>query len=204
MASGFHLGTFLIFVAFMLLLIVSLSAPIADQVAFLKVQLASEPSLTIAFGNWGYCILQPGGNECSGRSVGYDMMRILEQLDGVNPSNAANTVHSVSRALILHPIACGIAFFSFLAALAGDSIGFALSSLIAVLAMIFTLITTVIDWVNFGRVHHHVNSSDGPGYGAHFSSAIWLVTASFIILFFGSLTACCGFMTDRRLSGSRY
>jgi hypothetical protein len=80
------------------------------------------------------------------------MMRIVERFDSVKPSsnNAANTVHSVSRALILHPIACGITFFSFLAALAGDSIGFALSSLIAFLAMIFTLITTVIDWVNFG------------------------------------------------------
>jgi len=206
MASGFHLGTFLIFVAFMLLLIVSLSAPIADHVAFLKVRLASDPRQTIALGNWGYCILQPGHHECSGRSVGYDMMRIVERLDGVTPSSssAANTVHSVSRALILHPLACGITFFSFLAALASDGIGFALSSLLAVLAMIFTLIATIIDWVNFGRVHHHVNSSDGLGDGAHFASAIWLVTASFIILVFGSLTTCCGFMTDRRLTGSRY
>jgi len=78
------------------------------------------------------------------------MMRIVERLDGVKPSNAANTVHSVSRALILHPVACGITFFSFMAALASDNIGFALSSLLAFLAMILTLIATVIDWVNFG------------------------------------------------------
>lgn len=60
MSSGFHVGTFLIFVAFVMLLIVSVSAPIGDRVAFLKVQLASNSGQTIAFGNWGYCVLQSG------------------------------------------------------------------------------------------------------------------------------------------------
>lgn len=154
------------------------------------------------------------------------MMRVVGNLDGVKSSTGtATTVHNLSRALILHPIACGVAFFSFLTALASHRIGFLFSSLIAMVATVITLIAMIIDWVNFGvslplmpyisldsmidlmtshfvqTVHHHVNGSDGPGHGARYASAIWLVTASFIILLLGSVTVCCGCFTDRRRRG---
>jgi len=202
MSSGFHVGTFLIFVAFALLLVVSISAPIWDQVAFLKVQIASNSGRTISFGNWGYCILQSGNNACSGKNIGYDIMRVVEEFDSVKSSSGtATTVKNLSRAFILHPIAAGVAFLSFLTALASHRIGFLFASLIAMVATAFTFIAMIIDWVAFGTVHHHVNSNDGPGHGANFSSAIWLVTASFIILLLGSLTVCCGCVTDRRRRG---
>ena len=162
-------------------------------------------------------------NSCSGRSTGYDMMRVVEDLDGVRSSSGtASAVHNLSRALILHPIACGIAFLSFLTALASHTIGFLFASLIAMIATVITLIAMIIDWVNFGvslppcsfpfrmddqmtsfqqTVRHHVNGSNGPGHGASFASAIWLVTASFVILALGSLTVCCGCFTDRRRRG---
>lgn len=58
MANGFHVGTFLIFVAFVLLVVVSVSAPIWDEVAFLRIKLTD--GNTLSLGNWGYCILQRG------------------------------------------------------------------------------------------------------------------------------------------------
>ena len=60
MSSGFHVGTFFIFLAFVMLLFVSVSSPVWDEVAFLKVRIASNPTQWIAFGNWGYCILRAG------------------------------------------------------------------------------------------------------------------------------------------------
>jgi len=147
-------------------------------------------------------ISESGKNACSGRSIGYDIMGVVEQLDSVKSSSGtATTVKNLSRALILHPIAAGVAFLSFLTALASHRIGFLFASLIAMVATAITFIVMIIDWVAFGTVHRHVNGSDGPGRGANYSSAIWLVTASFIVLILGSLTVCCGCITDRRRRG---
>lgn len=208
MASGFHVGTFLIFAATVLLLVVSLSAPVWNTLAFLKVNIPGG-SQTISYGNWGYCVLQHGGDQCSGRSIGYDIGRITERLDSVTMgSSTATATHNLSRALILHPIACAVAFLSFLTALASHRIGFLFSSLIAFVATVITLVALIIDFVNFGTIHHHVNGSDGPGHGAHWSTAIWLVVAAFILLVLGSVTVICGCFTDRRrrgrTTGARY
>jgi uncharacterized membrane protein len=177
-------------------------------VAFLKVKVANSDE-TLSFGNWGYCILKSGGDTCSGRSIGYQLGRIVEQLDGVTMSSStATATHNLSRALILHPIACGVAFLSFLTALASHRIGFLFSSLIAFVALVITMIAMIIDWVNFETIHHHVNGSDGPGHGASFGSAIWMVVAAFILLLLGSITVICGCFTDRRrrgrTTGARY
>ena len=56
-----HIGTFLIFAAFVMLLVVSVSAPIWGEVAFLMLEVGYYSRETIAFGNWGYCILLSGG-----------------------------------------------------------------------------------------------------------------------------------------------
>jgi uncharacterized membrane protein YdbT with pleckstrin-like domain len=81
------------------------------------------------------------------------MMRIVEKLDGVKSSSStATAVHNLSRALVLHPLACAITFLSFLTALASHRIGFLFSSLIAMVATVITLIAMIIDWVNFGVI----------------------------------------------------
>ena len=90
-------------------------------------------------------------NPCSGKSIGYDIMRVVEQLDSVKSSSGtATTVKNLSRAFILHPIAASIAFLSFLTALASHRIGFLFASLIAMVATTITFIAMIIDWVAFG------------------------------------------------------
>src|ERR1700733_2362838 len=90
-------------------------------------------------------------NACSGKNIGYDIIRVVEEFDSVKSSSGtATTVKNLSRAFIIHPIAAGVAFLSFVTALASHRIGFLFASLIAMVATAFTFIVLIIDWVAFG------------------------------------------------------
>ncbi|KAF8315936.1 pali-domain-containing protein [Clavulina sp. PMI_390] len=192
----FHVGTFLIFAATVMLLVVSLSAPIWDEVGFLRVH-GGTGSGTLVLGNWGYCTLMSGGNQCSSRTLGYDMLRIVENFAGESQTTTSSSAaRHLTNSFILHPIAAGIAFLAFLTALLSHRIGFLFSSLIAMVATVVTLIALILDWVTFEIAHRHVNHDSSAS--ASWGSAIWLVTVSFILLVLGSVTVCCGCFTDRR------
>lgn len=63
--TGFfhHVGTFLIFAAFVLLLVTSISSPVINDLSLLKVKLTNGTNnheSSVRFGSWGYCILNAG------------------------------------------------------------------------------------------------------------------------------------------------
>lgn len=63
--TGFfhHIGTFLLFAAFVLLLVTSISAPVINDLAMLKVDLTNGTAThhsSVRFGSFGYCILNAG------------------------------------------------------------------------------------------------------------------------------------------------
>ncbi|KAK5126153.1 hypothetical protein LTR85_011509 [Meristemomyces frigidus] len=88
--------------------------------------------------------------------------------------------------MVLHPIACGLAFIAFLLSLGSGIIGFLAGALVALIAWLLTLISLAVDFSVFGIVRHHVNQ-DKSGSHAKFGSGIWLLLASFVTLFFGML-----------------
>lgn len=53
-----HVGTFLIFAAAVLLLVASISAPVVNNIAMMKVRYNS--GNTVSFGTFGHCILRAG------------------------------------------------------------------------------------------------------------------------------------------------
>jgi hypothetical protein len=60
--TGFfhHIGTFLLFVAAILLLITTISAPVIGDIAILKVMLTNKSDLrnsSVTFGTFGHCVL---------------------------------------------------------------------------------------------------------------------------------------------------
>lgn len=63
--------------------------------------------------------------------------------------SAADTVYTLSGALVLHPIACFFAFLSFLTTLASRKIGLLSASLVAMIAVVITLTAVIIDWIIF-------------------------------------------------------
>jgi hypothetical protein len=55
-----HIGTFLLFVAAILLLVTTISAPVVGDIAILKVMLTNKTDIrnsSVTFGTFGYCVL---------------------------------------------------------------------------------------------------------------------------------------------------
>lgn len=99
---------------------------------------------------------------------------------------ASGTSASLTRVMVLHPVVTGLAFIAFLLSLGSGIIGSLAGALVAAVSWVLTLIALACDFSLFGIVRHHVNE-DGTGSHAYFGSAIWLVLASFVLLFFGMI-----------------
>lgn len=55
-----HVGTFLLFAAFVLLLIASISSPVINDISMLKVTLTNQTNTrnsSVTFGTFGHCVL---------------------------------------------------------------------------------------------------------------------------------------------------
>lgn len=99
-------------------------------------------------------------------------------------NTSGGTANSLTRVMVLHPIACGLAFVAFLTTLGGRTIVSSVSgSLVAGLAWILVLVSLAVDFTAFGIIRHQVNDQAGGLYPkASFGSAIWCLVASFILL----------------------
>jgi len=112
-------------------------------------------------------------------------MTRTEEKPGTKFSTAAQaTVDGLTRAMILHPIACALAFIAFLASCGAGMIGSLIGAAIAGIAWILTLVVMVIDFSIFGVVKNHVNN-DKSGSHAYYSTGMWCVLAAFILLLLG-------------------
>ena len=75
----------------------------------------------------------------------------MSQIDGSGFSEAAAvSADGLTYAMILHPIACGIAFIAFLLSVGAGVVGSALGALVAGVAWILTLVVMAIDFALFG------------------------------------------------------
>ena len=75
----------------------------------------------------------------------------MAAVDGTHFSKAtANTTHGLTRAMVLHPIACALAFVAFALSCGAGVIGSLLGAATAALAWVLTLIVMAIDFSLFG------------------------------------------------------
>ncbi|KDR77417.1 hypothetical protein GALMADRAFT_65751 [Galerina marginata CBS 339.88] len=210
-----HVGTFLIFAAAVLLLITTITAPVVKDFAMLKVTLTNSSAArhsSVTFGTFGHCVLDvaPAATDqdsCSGRSIGYSPMKIMEDIDHADYNTASvNTADALTRVQILHPIACAIAFIAFFFSIGAGICGSVLASMTAVLAWIITLVVLITDFVSWGIVKDHVNK-DGSGSHAAFGTGMWTELGAMVALFFGAFLvfcSCCGARrrSNRGMNGS--
>ena len=98
---------------------------------------------------------------------------------------AAGTSDGLTRVMVLHPVACGLAFIAFLISLGAGVVGSLVGGFVAFIAWVLTLVCLAVDFSLFGIIRHHVNK-DGHNH-AYFGSAIWCLLAAFITLFFGMI-----------------
>jgi len=198
MARPIHfLGVFLLFAAFALLLIATISAPVINTVGLLRVHRADNTN--VYFGTFGFC----NGNACSGTSIGYQIANIMSGIDHTTFSSAgATTANGLTHAMILHPICAAFALIAFLLSLLG-AFGSVFAALMAFVGWVLTLVVMAIDFSLFGIIKNHVNG-DGSGSHAVYSDAMWFVLAAMIALFFGGifvLLTCLGHRRQRRTYG---
>jgi len=206
MARIFHwTGVVFIFLASILLLITTISAPVVKDIAILKVMLTNHTDIrnsSVTFGAFGHCILDvppvtTDQDLCFPKVIGYKPAVIMAEIDHTTFSNASSdTADALTNAFILHPIACGLAFIAGLAAL-GGVIGGLISTLVAAVAWIITLVVMAIDFAAFGIIKNHVNS-DGSGSHAYYSVGMWTTLAAMILLFFGMILVFLTCCTQRR------
>jgi hypothetical protein len=194
--TGFfhHIGTFLLFVAAILLLITTISAPVIGDIAILKVMLTNKTDIrnsSVTFGTFGHCILDVPPNQtdqdlCFPKVIGYNPAAIMEAIDQTTFTTASiDTSKALTRVMILHPIACGLTFIAFLLAIGSGFCGAIFAASVAAISWIITVVVMATDFVAFGIIKNHVNS-DGSGSHATFSVGMWTILAAMIILFFGT------------------
>jgi len=209
---------FFFFVAFLLLLLTSLSLPIIKSIKLFEIWLNassgsfldSEVEGSVSFGVWGYCISSvveqlvgvdhttPGS--CSSPRLGYKVDSKITQLLRID--DLANVIDgALTFALVLHPILCGLAFFAMICATAAAfrqhrSLGVCallLAGFTALLATISFIIDLCLVATTKSRVEH-ISDNLHVGWGA----ITWMTLTAAICLWIGSVTLCLTFLRSKR------
>lgn len=204
--TGFfhHIGTFLLFAAAVLLLITTISSPVIKDIAILKVHLSNSSSVT--FGTFGHCIVDASPDYCTGKHIGYNPASIMSSIDTTTFNTAStDTTKALTRVMILHPIACGLAFLAFLLALGAGFCGAILAASVSALTWVITVVVMACDFVLFGLVKSHVHG-DGSGSHATYGVGMWTCLAAMVCLFLATivvLLTCCSSRIHRNRQSTK-
>ncbi|RYO88021.1 hypothetical protein DL764_008780 [Monosporascus ibericus] len=213
--TGFihHIGSFLLLVATVLLIVTSISAPAVKNISMLRVDIdrgtANGNNPVVTFGTFGWCTqdLIQSSDDCSGAHVGYDPSRVLAENAGLGAVDNSEfrfaAVRRLTNVMVLHPVAAGLAFISFLLALGAGVVGSLLSALAALLTFVVIIVVLACDFAAFAIVRHAINDDDDgvPGARASWGTAAWTLVAAAVVAFFGMLVVfftCCSARLHRR------
>lgn len=209
MARVFHWsGVACLIVAAVFLLVTTISSPVIGDIAILKVMLTNKTDIrnsSVTFGAFGHCVLdvapvQTDQDYCYPKVIGYKPTAIMAEIDHTTFSHAGTvTADSLTNAFVLHPVACGLAFIAAICAI-GGVLGGLISTMIAILAWLISLVVMAIDFAAFGVIKKHVNS-DGSGSHAYYSVGMWTTVAAMVLLFIGTILVfftCCNERRNNR------
>ncbi|KAJ7593748.1 hypothetical protein C8J56DRAFT_1160531 [Mycena floridula] len=217
----------LLLTAFALQLLVGLSLTIIKAIYLLRVYSTTtdQPKTSIAtelrFGVWGVCAssaLDPPGffsnnGDCIGPMLGYPVPDTIPSLIGLSTSVVSVILSGVLVFLVLHLVAAGFSFVSFMTSLFLASHGLAILCL--VLSIISALLTTVMFALDMALV---ITAKDQippltDGFGVGFGNGVWMILVAMIctwtavVLLSARLCYCCGVRRhhhyDRRKSRER-
>jgi len=206
----------LFFVAFLLLLFVSVSLPIFKPVYLFTLNGVTNPSqpetivaTEIRFGIWGLCATnvfdQPtlftNNGECSPPALGYGGFNIttsILQLTG-NPQLGNAVLQGALVILILHPIGAVLSFITLCTSLFLHSHPLAIISLvIGIITAIFTTISAVVDITLIAVARQRVPGLSIGTFTVNFGNAPWMILAGAILTWLGVIVLsavvcnCCG------------
>lgn len=205
-----YFGTVLLLAATALLIVVSVTAPVVNDLSILKVDFAGRSSVDrITYGTFGYCIINSNGkDDCTSSHIGYDATAALAQVTQVSFSKAdRDSAKVLTRVLILHPIAAGLTFLAFLLCLGTSILGSFVASLFSFLAFVATLIAMACDFAAFGIIKHAVNSRGPNNIEARWGPAVWCILVAAVLTLIATVlvfvTCCAGRVKKSRTRRSK-
>ncbi|KAK5987227.1 hypothetical protein PT974_11351 [Cladobotryum mycophilum] len=202
-----HVGTVLLLAATALLIVVSITSPVVNNLSLMKVDLNGQNTIgdRVTFGTFGYCILGVNGRDaCTGSHIGYEPTNVISQIDNVSFSNADHdSTKILTKVFVLHPVAAGLSFLAFLLCLGTSIIGSFIASVFSLLAFVATIIALACDFATFAIIKHAVNTRSSTASEASWGTGVWCVVAAAACTLVASLlvfvTCCAG----RRKSSRR-
>ncbi|KIY64240.1 pali-domain-containing protein [Cylindrobasidium torrendii FP15055 ss-10] len=209
--------SFSVFSAFLLLLLVSVSTPITQSIRLFTISTRTENSNIFSssvsgsahFGVWGYCVeaiqVSIAGADfntdsgCSEPKLGYTFDKTLAealQVDEYTDLISRTTV----AALVLHPIACGLAFLTLVLSLfmfrRGDNNTARLPSFLTLAVGTLTaLVTTavfLIDVIVVAVLRNKVRDETDGTLTATWGNAVWMVLGAAVALWLAVAGSCAG------------
>ncbi|KAF9053573.1 hypothetical protein BDZ89DRAFT_1056160 [Hymenopellis radicata] len=216
----------LFFLAFLPLLLVSLSVPITKSIFLFRLTsnissglVKSSVSGSATFGVWGYCVsaleVSIAGFDdssaafCSAAKLGYTFdqnvakaLQVDDFTDLISRTTAA--------ALGLHPVACGLCFLALLVSLfmlrRGDNAGSSrVPSLLilgaGLLSAILTTLVFLIDVIMVAVIRNKVHDHSDGDLEMNWGSAVWMALGAMIALWLAMARSFIGMI---RACGTRY
>ncbi|CAK5277452.1 unnamed protein product [Mycena citricolor] len=207
---------FLLFVAFLLLLLVTLSVPIIKTIFLWRLSVGASSGLlnssvadSVTFGVWGYCttgasvsvvgIHHNTAAECSPHHLGYTFDGPVSQ--ALHVSGIENTIsRSLTGALALNIVVVVLTFITLLISLfmlrRGRNGTSRLPSLLALGAGLLTaLLTTIlflIDVILVALVRNRVKKDTDGAVNLNWGNAVWMTLAATVLLWIATVGACAG------------
>jgi len=214
---------FLVFSAFLLLLLVSLSAPIIHSIYLFRLAanasvnlIQASASTVVKFGVWGYCtsgvdvsalgLHDDTAATCSPKRLGYNfdstVQAVLRQ-SGYDPNAISKGLTVV---LVLHPIACGFAFLFLLATLftlvrRNSGIRRGASFCIILLGLFTALLSTIVflvDVILVAIVRSNIKKDTDNIVTVGWGNAVWMTLGATIALWLALVSACLNVFRGNR------
>ncbi|KAJ4864121.1 SUR7/PalI family domain-containing protein [Trichoderma breve] len=193
-----YFGTVLLLAATALLIVVSVTAPVVNDLSILKVDVSGSSTIDrITFGTFGYCIIRDGPDDCTKAHVGYDATAALAGVQGLTFSKGdRDSARVLTRVLILHPIAAGLTFLAFLLCLGTSFLGSFVASLFSFLAFLVTVVAMACDFAGFSIIKHAVNTRGPNNLHARWGPTVWCILVAAALNLIATvlvfITCCAG------------
>lgn len=203
-----YFGSFLLLAAAVLFIISSISSPVVDRISMMTVYLGgnADRSPYVTFGTFGWCVRGAGiANGCSRSMVGYNIFDVLANVVGADDDRlerwASATANGLTNVMVLHPVAAGLAFISFILSLIPGLFGGILAMLATLLTFIVAIVVVVCDFVIFAYVRDQVNDAQTNNW-TMWGAATWTALAGLVLLFVAFIitfiTCCAGRREKKR------
>jgi len=185
-----NIGLFLLFIAFALLFLVSISLPFLTSLDIVRTSFPSSGTVDgadireIRFGIWSFCYdsASTGDRTCSPRHHAYSVT--------LTSHGKTETIGSSwTRGTATTPVAAAVTLVALLLGFSSHLTIELLASLWSFLAALITLVAFAIDIALFTRVKKEFNDLDE---GAHTTGGpgFWMTLGAFILLLFAGCTVC--------------